>query len=247
LAEKNLLFSSADYQLDKLKEPGVDLKDFQKIILTSLFGSATTVKLSELKEKFYKNIETISNSVYAQVTADGYWVENPKKEKIKYLIIGLVVAVVGPMIGLFGLIAGGIIIVLFGLIMPARTAQGVRAKEDIAGLKLYLSVAEADRLKFHDAPEKSPDHFEKLLPFAMILGVEKAWAEQFKDIYLKPPAWYNDPTSVNFNAAIFAVSLASFRTSAGSSLASSPAASGHSGFSGGFSGGGFGGGGGGSW
>ncbi len=248
LEEKIIFFKSVDYQLDKLKPTGNDLKDFQKDLINGLFGfSKTSVKLSDLKDEFYQKIESLSNSVIAQVTGQGYFVENPKKQKAKYLTAGIIVALAGPFLWQFGLMAGGLFIVLFGLIMPARTAKGVQAKEYILGLKLYLSVAEADRLKFHNAPEKRPEHFEKLLPYAMILGVEKAWAEQFKDIYRTPPSWYNDPTAQIFNAAIFASSLNSFSSSASSTLSSSPAASGSSGFSGGSSGGGFGGGGGGSW
>jgi uncharacterized membrane protein len=136
-------------------------------------------------------------------------------------------------------------------LMPQKTLKGVATKEYILGLKKYLSVAEKDRLKFHNAPDKNPQRFEKLLPYAMVLGVEKEWAEQFKDIYKQNPNWYEDRTGspVAFNSLIFVNSLNSFSSEANSSLYSNPSsgASGGSGFSGGGSGGGFGGGGGGSW
>ena len=49
-------------------------------------------------------------------------------------------------------------------------------------LPSYLRVAEKDRINFHNAPSRQPGQFEEFLPLAMVLRVEKAWAEQFKDI-----------------------------------------------------------------
>lgn len=108
----------------------------------------------------------------------------------------------------------------------------------VLGLKEYLSVAEKDRIKFHNAPEKNPQHFEKLLPYAMVLGVEKKWAGQFQDMYTKNPSWYTDSSGANFNSIILINSLNNFSSSANSVLASRPSSA---------AGGGFGGGGGGSW
>ena len=92
-------------------------------------------------------------------------------------------------------------------------------------------------------PIKTVELFEKLLPYAMVLGVEKDWAEQFQDIYTAPPEWYNGSWST-FNAVNLTNSLGSSMSAMNSSFAA-PASSG-SGFAGGAGGGG-GGGGGGGW
>jgi uncharacterized membrane protein len=114
-------------------------------------------------------------------------------------------------------------------------------------LKEYLSIAEKDRLKFHNAPAQNPEHFEKLLPYAMVLGVENEWANQFAGIYDREPAWYSGGGG-NFSALSLAGGLKGFQANAGSSLTARPsAARGSSGFGGGHVGGGFGGGGGRSW
>jgi uncharacterized membrane protein len=217
----------------------------------------SSVRLSELKNKFYKSLKDIKDSVCASVVGKGYYREDPNSaKKICGTIAGIVVfgaiffgSNLFGVIGIASLVISGFIIFAFGIIMPAPTKKGALAKEYILGLKEYLQVAEKDRIKFHNAPEKNPEHFEKLLPYAMVLGVEKEWAEQFKDIYLQNPSWYNDPSGANFNSLILVNSLSSFSTSANSTLASMPssASGGGSGFSGGGSGGGFGGGGGGSW
>jgi uncharacterized membrane protein len=139
--------------------------------------------------------------------------------------------------------------VFFAILMGHRTKKGVEIKEKLLGLKMYLESAEKDRIKFHNAPEKNPQRFEKFLPYAMVFGVEKEWAEQFKDIYKEQPEWYEGVGGQTFNSVVLANSLNSFSRTASGSMISAPssAGSGGSGFSGGGSGGGFGGGGGGSW
>ena len=57
--------------------------------------------------------------------------------------------------------------------------------DKIEGFKLYLSVAEKDRLNLLNPPEKTPALFEKYLPFALALDVENAWSEQFAEVLAK--------------------------------------------------------------
>ncbi|MDP1845362.1 MAG: DUF2207 domain-containing protein [Candidatus Moranbacteria bacterium] len=146
-------------------------------------------------------------------------------------------------------IISGIIIFIFGWLMPAVTKKGAELKENILGFKDFLSVTETDRLKFHNAPEKTPESFEKFLPYAMVLGVEKEWSKQFEGIYNQQPNWYEDSSGRMFNAMILSSIVSDFSSSATAAMSSQPssAAGGGSGFSGGGGGGGFGGGGGGSW
>ena len=129
--------------------------------------------------------------------------------------------------------------------MPKRTEKGVRAREHILGLKRYLEVAEKDRMNFHYAPKKNPQTFEKLLPFAIALGVEKKWTKQFEGNFIEyKPSWYSGIGDTSFSLSAFSGAIGSFTSKVNSISASKPS----SGVGGsGFSGGGFGGGGGGSW
>ena len=90
----------------------------------------------------------------------------------------------------------------------------------------------------------------EFLPVAIALGVEKAWAEQFKDLHIEPPEWAEGNIH-DFTPILLADSISQMNTDSSASIYSPPsqAGSGNSGFSsgGGYSGGGFGGGGGGSW
>ena len=272
--EKKWFFHKNDYLLEKLK-PSDSLAGHEKLLLDALFkGRDTaalltsamaadqkkvlaTVHVSALKNKFYKDLKTITDDIYNAVVVKGYFLKNPNKVRGVYVGIGTALSFLGFwVLGPFGIwsglsvIASGIIIGAFGFFMPKKTEKGVLAREHIVGLKEYLNVAEKDRLAFHNAPQKTPERFEKLLPYAMVLGVDQAWAAQFAQIYNTEPSWYHDAGGGAFNSIVFVSSLNHFSTYTNSTLASSPrsAAGGGSGFGGGgFSGGGFGGGGGGSW
>jgi uncharacterized membrane protein YgcG len=103
-------------------------------------------------------------------------------------------------------------------------------------------------------PADSPDWgqvvkiYEKLLPYAVLFGLEDEWAKVLGTYYESlgsQPDWYYGSTA--FNAGFFAASVASFSSSAstsysGSSSSSSSGGSGGGGFSGGGGGGGGGGG-----
>lgn len=145
---------------------------------------------------------------------------------------------------------------LFAAVISAPTAPGRDVLDAIEGLYLYLDVAERDRMNMTGQPDMSVDRFERLLPYAVALGVEKPWAEQFtswlkastmSSDYRYEPGWYDGDdfdqrhltSSISNAAGQFA---GSFKTSLPSSNASSSGSSG-----GGSSGGGGGGGGGGGW
>ena len=255
--KKGLIFSNQDYLFEKLRSQDELESDFQKKLMIGLFGyDSEEILLSQLKDKFFPYLEQVRNQVYEGLVLKGYFEKNPKKVRALWLVAGLIFIVLGfPLVNSFGVIGivsaaiSGFMIIGFSFLMPKKTLKGVYAKEHILGLKRYLTVAEKERLKFHNAPEKKPETFESLLPFAMVLGVEQAWAKQFVGIYNSPPSWYEGPRGT-FNAIIFANALNSFGSSAATTISSRPggAAGGGSGLGGGgFSGGGFGGGGGGSW
>jgi len=113
---------------------------------------------------------------------------------------------------------------------------------------MYINTAEKHRIEFHNDPKKYLGVFESLLPYAIIFGLEKKWAEEFEDLYKEPPTWYAGDIST-FNTLVLANSISSVSRNIQTSSAppSSHSSFGGSGFSGGSSGGGFGGGGGGRW
>lgn len=149
--------------------------------------------------------------------------------------------------------------VLFYFLLGAPTALGRELVDKIEGLKLYLSVAESERMNMQGVPDMSPARFEALLPYAVALGVEKPWSQAFQEWLSTSaaadefssgysPYWYRGR---DFSRGDFSNAMSSAVGSmAGTFTSSLPAPkSSSSGFSsgGGSSGGGGGGGGGGGW
>ncbi len=157
------------------------------------------------------------------------------------------------------LVLAGILLVniLFYHLLKAPTLLGRRVMDQIDGFADYLSVAEKDRMNLLNPPERTPELFERFLPYALALGVEQAWSEQFADVLAQAgaeagghggryrPHWYHG-RSFDGDFGGFASSFGSSFAGAVSSASTAPGSSSGSG-GGGSSGGGGGGGGGGGW
>jgi hypothetical protein len=74
-------------------------------------------------------------------------------------------------------------LIVFAILVRAPTAEGRKLMDEIAGLKLYLSVAEQDELARLPGPDAPPvlnaKRYQQLLPYAVALEVEEAWTRKF--------------------------------------------------------------------
>jgi len=138
--------------------------------------------------------------------------------------------------------------------MYAPTVEGRALMDRIAGFKQYLSITEEERLDAMHPPEKTPELFERYLPYAIALDVENRWAEKFAAVLAAAAAaqgtastigWYTGSGNVWDDPQGFASSMGDSLSSTVSSASASPSSGGSGG--GGSSGGGGGGGGGGGW
>lgn len=153
------------------------------------------------------------------------------------------------------LIIGCVTMIMMTWLLGAPTQIGAKVLADIKGFKLYLETAETNRLNMRDAPEMSEELFERFLPYAAGLGVEKPWSEAWAAHLARvapererdyQPRWYHGSSwsSGNIGAAA-ASSVAAVSAAMAASMPQPKSSSGSSG--GGSSGGGGGGGGGGGW
>lgn len=155
-------------------------------------------------------------------------------------------------------LAIGIVVLnmVFYHLMKAPSLLGRNVMDHIEGFRLFLTVAEKDRLNFHNPPDVTPEVFESYLPFAIALDVENEWGEQFdlaltrvggqtyRDSY--EPTWFHSDYHVWPSPRDFASDFApTFGGSVVNSLTPPTATRGAGLGGGGFSGGGGGGGGGG--
>jgi uncharacterized membrane protein len=286
---KFLFLRGTDYEFIFLRD-GDGLKDHEQIVLDGLrkrrtkqkaklgIGEATqSVRLSELRERFYPHLQKAKKALYRSLTRGGYFASNPETVRSGYLASGIVVAALGVFIAFWAgsvlaevgwvgalalaisaMLSGGFIM-LFAPAMPRKTTKGARALWHILGFREFIRRVERDRLE--RMLQEDPTLFDRVLPYALVFGIADEWAEKFEGLLQKPPEWFESErwTPTAFTPRTFVYSLGDSVSTMNSVFPSTPARSsgsgaggGFSGFGGGgggggFSGGGFGGGGGGGW
>jgi uncharacterized membrane protein len=254
------IFSSKEYTFTLKRDRAAwgALKAYERDLLDAMFaGRGDSVALSDLKNKFYKHLPGLRDELYHRLVKDGFYTARPDRVRVLYSVGGIAAGIViglasswimtalgmQPVAGIAAGVISALIIIFFGWFMPSRTTRGTSEIEKVLGFREFLARVESDRL---ERMVKTPEMFERFLPYAMALGVEDNWAKAFEGIYNQPPSWYSGPGGVHmFRPSTLTQNLGVMSTTAAATLASAPRGSSGSGFRGGSSGGGFGGGGGG--
>lgn len=75
--------------------------------------------------------------------------------------------------------------IAFTAIIKAPSPTARAAMDEIEGLAMYIRTAELPRMEQVSAkdekPEDTPEVFRRLLPYALVLGLEKTWCNRFAD------------------------------------------------------------------
>jgi hypothetical protein len=227
------------------------------IVLTAPFASGWT---SVAKWALVAAGVTVVLRIWPLEAGTGRWIVRALGFLAGLVAAGLGILVIGvsfpigPIWPLLLLLPGLIVVITAFWWMSAPTKEGRTVLDHIAGFKQYLSITEEDRLDRMHPPEKTPELFERYLPYAVALGVENQWADKFASVLAAASAtgqaqgfvWYsghNDPWN---HTGRFVDSVGSSLSSTVASASTAPGSSSGSG-GGGSSGGGGGGGGGGGW
>lgn len=166
----------------------------------------------------------------------------------------------------FFLGAFALVHIVFNFLFSGYTNAGNKLVAQIKGFKLYLQTAEVPRFEIVGTPPvKTPELYERYLPYAIALEVEQQWTAQFATVFqelavqgkpYQPSGWFiynNGMLLHDFNSLIFINQLQNEVQSVIVSSEKVPGRSSVFGDKGGFggggtsSGGGSGGGGGGGW
>jgi len=226
----------------KLKDAeSPELRKFEKEVMLAIFEQGNEVKDENLKTStsLFSKIKKFNKYVEEEVVNQGMFEKKPSKEYEKdMLLLGL---------GFFTMnFFLGVVLIILGGKSVRRTKKGIEKYSEAKSLCNFF-VSQEEQLNFQS---KNQMFFEKLLPYAAAFGVEKVWAERFKDITMVKPDWYegSDFTTTAFVSSMTRNIGGSVKSAYRSGMSSTRSSSGFSsGFSGGHSGGGGGGGGGGSW
>ncbi len=247
---------------DKLSAP---LLDDEAYLLDKLFkGRPHSMTLTGEYNANFTRAHKAFMARLDKLYSDKYFKFNAGKTALGVILSGL--AIFAAMSQVYGSWKPGFAIVfaalvllniVFAFLLPAPTKRGQKVSSEIDGFKLYLKTAESKRFakqvseNVADAPPTmTQELYERYLPYAVALDVEKPWSKYFAKMLPETaekfaPAWGGVHNSRG-GASGFSRALSSNLSSGvSSSLPQSSSSSGGGG--GGSSGGGGGGGGGGGW
>lgn len=255
--EKKGIFGKEDFRLKRTTQEAKnkDLSSAEIVLLNKLFAEKTEILLSSLKQKFYKEVPKIKESVLKGLFKKELLTKKGLSLQSIFFVAGALVFFT-PLFLIFLLFSSfafkpiisffvsSIIIFFFAFFMPKRTQKGAEILWKIKGFKLYMETAEKYRQQFYE----KENIFEKLLPYAIVFEITKLWIKKMEEIYGKEyfqtyyPAWYTGFASGHFNVNNFTSTLNNLSSSISSNVSGGSGAYGTGG-----AGGGGGGGGGGGW
>jgi len=260
-------FKQAQYELEIIKDVS-DLRDEEQEIIRDIFPSSavgTRLDMNDLKKYaalMYKNLSDNQTKLNKNIRGMyGLRVKDTNQRKwfMRTAIVTLILAIVTLSPWLF---TASIVGFVCAFMLWPLTDKGLALYRYLEGLKMYIRVAEVDRLRMLQSPEgaaklEAPIDtndkrqmvklYERVLPYAILFGQEKEWNNKLGQYYESlnaSPDWYVGNNAV-FNAVLFSSAINSFSSAATYSNPTSSSSGGSGG--GGFSGGGGGGGGGGGW
>lgn len=261
------LLRTAEYELEIIRDPS-DLADEERRLLSDLFGIKNTqvgarFEMKRLKTNYsirqklvksYVRVRDMTRGKYALFERADAQAKRFNRVAVGLLVLGILTA--SPLVVIAAIVGFWCAHSLWPL-----TQNGAELRDYLGGLKMYIEVAESERIKMLQSPEGAKKVgvidrgdskqfiklYERVLPYAVLFGVEKEWMKQLGAYYESAsvqPDWYAG--NGVFNAVVFSSAIHMFSEQSTSYSSPSSSSSGGSGGSG-FSGGGGGGGGGGGW
>jgi len=259
------IFKSKKFIIHKIKEDTGLLDNEERVLLSKLFSSSSTLTLDgKYDSKVRSAVTAFKSSLKKQHHGLIYQGFNFKFWIVPILTIIAYVFLFVILISNYfqgendGLIFVSFLVLniafflIYQYLIRKPALEKLRLKSLIDGFKMYMSAAEEKQIAHFNPPNLTPEIFEKLLPYAVVLDTEDVWGEKFQNLIDKSlldqsyqPTWYAGNIG---NFSTFNHTLNSSLSNSFSKSATPPSSSGSSGSGGGgFSGGGGGGGGGGGW
>jgi uncharacterized membrane protein YgcG len=234
-------------------------------------GAGAVKDLKRTDAKAATRIQKLMTAVRKRTVTDGLRKPIPVRPIVLLLVaasLGMAAAIAFAVLALVGAYGGGVVVaflvagvvgVTVTIVAVARhplTERGVALRDHLAGLREFIRLAEADRIRMLQSPEGAERRdlprddrdvlrlTEELLPYAAMFGQERKWGDELGRRYeheRSRPGWYAGQSP--FAPAAFASSLGSVSSSMHGAYSGSSSSGGSTG--GTTSGGGGGGGGGG--
>lgn len=259
------------YKLEFLTDSGMtdNEKQFLRYFINFPSEKTFTIDPSKTNSTLTGNLQKFNQQAYDRAKEFGYFkdIAQPRKKAVLTLLVAMALIFVPLILPNFSMLLdfvtiariAGLAVVVFVLIIfvvavRPLTLKGSEAKDHLKGLKDYVKLSETERIDYLQSQTgalKGKDGkvalYERVLPYAVMFGLEKSWAKVMEVAYQEnpeyTPTWFYGTGP--FSADSFADSLNSFAPSVDAASSYTDSGSGSGG--GGSSGGGGGGGGGGGW
>lgn len=251
--------------------PTTDELQFLRAVFGDELAPGTTLELGSTNSRVARAISALMKRVHADATAYGYRTTGPRgpiRTVFFSALAAALLAVIGSvscLVGVYGagwpiaILLGSVALFIATAVLLSRsplTSTGTTLREYVDGLRMYVHLAEADRIRYLQSPqgaERVPvavgdpremlSLTERLLPWAVLFGDEKKWLAELGRFYEQTgqsPTWYAGQTA--FNVAVLSQVVSGISSSTTIASSSSSGGTGGGGFSGGGGGGGGGGG-----
>jgi hypothetical protein len=189
-----------------------DMRPFEQQLIGDLFSGQPTAELSSWKNKFFRKIPILKKQISQEAVKMGFYKTPPSKVRSRFTAIGLIVPLVGGLISccLMGPISDeyfadsaewfgnmlvfsfpaalaicGVIILVFGYLMPRKTQEGAEAHARWWAFRNYLA-----NIQKYGKTGNAQEIFEKYMPYAIAFGLEKVFTDAFTVQEVIPPFWY---------------------------------------------------------
>ena len=191
---------AADYRFENLHCQGwaTELPAHDRFLMQHIFEAGTEPLLSSLRHGLHDYLPQFRDSVLESLLRKKIYRLHPDLGRTLILIGGgllLLVVAFAAQLGdlklaesaaLYALsfAAAGGVVYWFGRRFSWRSPVGQVGLREVLGLQEFLKRVEKERLR-----ELPSETLERLLPYAMVLGIEGQWVAAFKDL-VAPYPWY---------------------------------------------------------
>ncbi len=202
--EQGFFRNTTSFVFERTEKPADDLREYERIMLKGIFRGKKRCTLDSLKQKFYTSIPRIQDQLYKEVVREGFFTAEPDDVRGVWSGIGAVLLVLGLFAIFFvpgalgnvadtlvlvpvGLAVTGVVMVIAGNFMPAKTRKGAEQAALWKAFRTYLSNIR----RYHADLTEVTDQFDRYLPYAVAFGLDKSWTNTFSRVPSTPiPYWY---------------------------------------------------------
>ncbi len=188
-----------------------DLRPYEQQLIADVFAGRQTAELSSFKNVFYKKIPKIQEMMGEEAVKMGFYGMTPAKVRSRYYWAGGLMMVLGGLLAcctiggisdfftgasetmkniiIFSppaaVVAAAVIIMIFGYLMPRKTAKGAEERARWWAFRNYLA-----NIQKYGTAGKAQEIFERYIPYAVAFQLESVFTASFDAKEVIPPIWF---------------------------------------------------------